>query len=69
MNLNEEDLHQWHLLNNFHETYKNFSRGQIEWLYRNRNSNGFSNAFCKLGRKRYVHAGRLASLLSERIEN
>ncbi len=64
LNTDEKDLTQWQLLNNFHESYPQFNRGQLEWMYRNRETNGFSNAFCKVGRKRYVHAGKLSLCLA-----
>lgn len=54
------DLDQWRTFDDFPKKHPAFSRGQIEWLHRNRATNGFANAFRKIGRRRYVHVGIFA---------
>jgi hypothetical protein len=58
-------LSQWLTLDDFPKTHTNFSRSQLEWLHRNRDINGFSKAFRKIGKRRYVHAGLFADCLLE----
>ena len=57
------DLDQWLTFNRFPQVYPNFSKAQVEWLHRNRNSNGFEKAFRKIGKLRYVHAGIFAECI------
>ena len=61
------DLGQWFTLDDFPKAHSNFSRAQIEWLHRNRESNGFLPAFRKVGKRRYVHAGIFAQCLHGRV--
>ena len=65
---NTTDLHQWFTLNGFTKSHSNFNRSQIEWLHRNRESNGFAKAFRKIGKQRYLHAGIFADCLRNRDE-
>ena len=51
------DVDQWLTLDSFIQAHPNFKRSQIEWLYRNRENNGYLPAFKKVGRSRYIHAG------------
>jgi len=62
------DLNQWHTLDEFPQVHPNFNRSQIEWLHRNRQINGFSSAFRKIGKRRYVHAGIFAECLLRKGE-
>jgi hypothetical protein len=62
-NTNTADLDQWFTLDEFSQAYSNFNRSQIEWLHRNRETNGFIAAFRKIGKRRYVHAGIFAECL------
>lgn len=59
------DLDQWHTLDEFSEAHPNFNRAQLEWIYRNRHTNGMEPAFRRIGKRRYIHAGRFAELLLE----
>jgi hypothetical protein len=61
----DTDLAQWQTFDDFSASHANFQRGQIEWLYRRRASNGLTPAFRRIGRRRYVHLGRFAELLLE----
>lgn len=57
------DLNQWVTLDDFPKLHPNFNRSQIEWLHRNRETNGFVRAFRKIGKHRYVHSGIFAECL------
>ena len=57
------DLDQWLTLDDFPKSHPNFNRSQIEWLHRNRETNGFARAFRKIGKLRYVHAEIFAECL------
>ncbi|MDV6341124.1 hypothetical protein R2103_04995 [Nitrosomonas sp. Is24] len=57
------DLNQWFTLDEFSQAYPKFTRSQIEWLHRHRETNGFAIAFRKIGKRRYVHAGIFAKCL------
>ena len=61
----DTDLDQWQTLDEFISTHPNFYRSQLEWIHRNRHSNGMAPAFRKIGKFRYVHSGRFAELLLE----
>ena len=64
------DLNQWCTFNQFPELHPNFTKPQIEWLYRNRKSNGFSKAFQKIGKLRYIHVGIFADcLISKAVDS
>lgn len=67
-NTNTIDLNQWHTLDEFPQSYPNFNRSQIEWLHRNRQTNGFSFAFRKIGKRRYVNARIFAECLLRESE-
>ena len=58
-------LDEWLTFNDFPKSHPNFKRSQIEWLYRNRDQNGMATAFRRIGKLKYVHAGRFAELLLE----
>ena len=59
------DLDQWFTFENFPKAYTNFSKAQIEWLHRNRKSNGFDRAFRKVGKLRYIHAEIFSECIHE----
>lgn len=59
------DLDQWQTLDDFPRSHPNFNRAQLEWLYRCRENNGLAPAFRRIGKCRYVHAGRFSQLLLE----
>lgn len=63
---NCNDLDQWETFDQFPDSYPSFNRPQIEWIYRNRLENGFSKAFRKIGKRKYIHAGIFAACLHER---
>jgi len=58
-----QDLSQWITLDDFPLQYPNFNRAQLEWIHRNREVNGFDKAFRKIGKRRYIHAGKFAECL------
>jgi hypothetical protein len=60
-----DDLIHWQILDDFCTQHPNFNRSQIEWLYRNRERNGLKGVFRRIGKRRYIHAGRFASALLE----
>ena len=66
---NAADLSLWSTLDDLPNKHPNFNRGQIEWLYRKRYTNGFSKAFRKIGNRRYVHLGFFADCLLEGAGN
>jgi hypothetical protein len=47
----------------FIKAHSNITRNQLEWMYRNRTTNGLKASFCKIGKRRYVIAPILVSLL------
>lgn len=59
------DLDQWQTLDDFPTSHPNFNRAQLEWIYRNRSTNGMAAVFRKIGKRRYLHAGRFAQALLE----
>ena len=48
-------LNHWKTKHQFLDENQQFNLGQINWLIRNRNDNGFSKAFKKIGRSYYIH--------------
>lgn len=61
----EADLDQWDTFDVFTEEHDNFSPGQIEWIYRNRETNGMRDVFRKIGKRKYLHKRRFAIALNE----
>lgn len=59
----EINFDQLESFDDFVRAHTNVSRNQLEWMYRNRLTNGLKAAFCKIGKRRYVIAPILASLL------
>ena len=72
MNLIEHratDLKQWKRKHQFVLDYPQFTNGQLDWLIRNRETNGFKAAFKRLGRSMIIHEGIFAECLAKKDES
>ncbi len=62
-------LNLWKRIPQFVEDNPQFNIGQINWLIRNRKSNGFGKAFKRIGRGMYTHEGFFAECIANKEDD
>ncbi len=66
LQLTFNDLRHWKRKDQFLKDHPQFNRGQIDWLIRNRKTNGFGKAFKRLGKSMIIHEGIFGECLANK---